>query len=896
MDKNKHIQMDVFNHRNIYADVFIPIMRRSGFNTGVKITYNIICSKQIGVYLSGKDELDKLILMIKKLKSHNISYQITNDKLDFRPMNSTIQIIKTSFTNYEPNENSIKNIVHNIFLSKEILTFNPDEAKLSIIKDALINTLTSFETSETQVNSSKMINVAVKLIYWINSYLKNILDERTETLDKSTMNSKVIHLGDLSHQDSYYMLLSFNLGFDTLYTTFEDTNISHFSKKLLELGKLTKHTNFDKNALLLTLANDKVKNVAPIHKQVSTPQRKTIKDKAIPIASKTNSPSMGNINFNRPGSSKTSNIAPSNGPVFNSNTTSSSSSRPASPTINATKQSNSSQSRPVSSKLVKKEIQSNIVINHKKFDSDINSLLAPLKDRAGFIGDPSRVNPVYFARYIGTDSDKNVYRNRLFKFDNTLSREFRNYTKFQSPIKIGNYADINKKTNLIWQEFSELSLDKLDDFIKFLNGSDVFSFISDENLRNRSSLAIKEVLKIAFHGLDSIPTSKVKNLVIKLIGWLSDHSSTLVNGYSFDKSHNPKIMFYGDIKSHEALYLIFLHYCGMDVIYINSFQDDVFEALDPDELITSVHTLDKVHPLEEFPTSEVMILQQTTAYEASEEISRIVHNDQDGVYKPWQFESYKTMPLTLRTTYDEVFILWDEQARIRTGFKVEKNTIYIPNMFVKISGTQELINEYWNIVSKATSSKLTQFYTKLPFTNIDFSNNEIYAVDTAFENHLTLSFEKLKKHNLYKYSHLSSELQLLIYDKLCMLLDTDILINRNDNDLRLKVVLTVLSLNPELLKLIQSFDFPANIPKLVVYDSDETTFSQADSITMAFLYTLGFDICVLTPTGYNNFEMFIDDKYYSVFKLPNKQFNLELADLKRHSGAKGRGFWASIFG
>ncbi len=65
---------------------------------------------------------------------------------------------------------------------------------------------------------------------------------------------------------------------------------------------------------------------------------------------------------------------------------------------------------------------------------------------------------------------------------------------------------------------------------------------------------------------------------------------------------------------------------------------------------------------------------------------------------------------------------------------------------------------------------------------------------------------------------------------------------------------------------------------------------------MAFLYALGFDICVLTPTGYNNFELFINNKYYSVFKLPNKQFNLSLPDLSKYSNSKTKGFWSGFFG
>tara|TARA_Y100001933_G_C18862495_1_gene506496 strand:+ start:246 stop:572 length:327 start_codon:yes stop_codon:yes gene_type:complete len=108
--------------------------------------------------------------------------------------------------------------------------------------------------------------------------------------------------------------------------------------------------------------------------------------------------------------------------------------------------------------------------------------------------------------------------------------------------------------------------------------------------------------------------------------------------------------------------------------------------------------------------------------------------------------------------------------------------------------------------------------------------------------------------------------------------------------------MTVLNLDDTILRLIQNFDYPASVPKIVIYDPDETTFSESDAITMAFLYFLGFDICVLTPTGYNNFEMYINEAYYHVYKLTQKQFNLALPDLNRYSTKKSKGFWEGLFG
>src|SRR3712207_7091056 len=57
----------------------------------------------------------------------------------------------------------------------------------------------------------------------------------------------------------------------------------------------------------------------------------------------------------------------------------------------------------------------------------------------------------------------------------------------------------------------------------------------------------------------------------------------------------------------------------------------------------------------------------------------VIYSEKDGLFKPWQFENYKTSPLTLRATYDELKLLWNEEARIRSGFKIENGTVYIPD-------------------------------------------------------------------------------------------------------------------------------------------------------------------------------------------------------------------------
>lgn len=852
IDTIKNIQFDQFQSRNVYADLFIPIMRRPGYKSGTSATHSLICVQHLGFQSSINDELSKISTLFQKLNVQKIQYICTHNKLEVNPSNELIQKVKSIIGTNPIDTININSTIENLTISvvdNSILTANHNKA---VIITALSKVLISYINSDSGINTSKLINLTVKLFYWLEHYLIPILKNSTSLIDKESINHKIIHLASMTTLESYYLLMCFHLGFDVLHISFDKVDGFDQANPVSKIAQIISGSNFGSNESLdklyqsLFMPNTQRADTIITSRTPQAEPRKIITTKTQQVKSNAN---------------------------------------------------NNQHVKPISSSLIRKKPSSSTLIKNKKFDGNLNSVLDRLQDRAGYVGLPNPIIPTYFVRYIGVDNNVDEYRNRIFNFDKKISSLSRNYIRIDTNIRINDYSSISNKTSSIWAQFPSLGHHNLDDLIEYLCGADVLDFIKDDSLKNLCYLGIKETLKIAFHGVDSFNTQKVKNLIIKLVGWLKDISEKLFLGYQFQSESNPKVMFYGDIKSHEALFLILLYNCGVDVIYVNSFQDDVFEGFDSYIDIGSVYTLDKVSPMDSFPVAEVMIQKQSTAYSASEEIAKIVHNVNDGVYLPWQFEKYNPIPITLKVTYDEIGILWNEQTRIREGFKVEHSSIYIPNMFVKISGTQENINEYWNFVSTVTSAKHTMFYTKLPFTDEDnFSLSDLSSVDTAFENHNTLSFEKMKAHKFYKYEHLSNELQKVIFDKIVLLINSDILSPAQSNDLKYQIVLSVLTLSEDLLKLIQNFDYSASIPKIVIYDNSEITFSLRDAITTVFLYSIGFDICVLTPTGYNNFEMYINDKFYQVLKLQNKQFYLNIPNLRQYSSAKGKGFWSSIFG
>jgi len=397
--------------------------------------------------------------------------------------------------------------------------------------------------------------------------------------------------------------------------------------------------------------------------------------------------------------------------------------------------------------------------------------------------------------------------------------------------------------------------------------------------------------------------SKVKNFSLKLLSWVYDFVPTLVKNFHFQDTTseeiiNPKIIYYGDIKKHELLFLIFLSNLGCDILYVNSECDRVLELTGDSDAYSKCFELPYKADLKEFPKEEVLTRQETVAVKASRELSNSLYTDADGFYRPWQFEEYKTQPATLKTTFYELKLLWDEPSSLRTGFRVENNTVYIPNLFAKVSGVPSDLTLYWKDLFHFKASDNTLLIPEIPFTKVTYSKADLYSLAFVLDNSGFVDSQKLLAHCCYKFSHLKTSLQHIIIEKINYLMKTDMLKKTIDKDFKLKILMTILNTDKNILQLIQQYDYPTKVPKLVIYDNNESIFSDEDSIMLCFLNLFGLDIVILTPTGYNNIELKIQDKFYDTHRLEEVNFNLPLPDFndeKKYTKEKGKNFFSNIF-
>lgn len=508
----------------------------------------------------------------------------------------------------------------------------------------------------------------------------------------------------------------------------------------------------------------------------------------------------------------------------------------------------------------------------------IEDITTPLKDREEY-SELQNIRPAYFYRYIGIDKEgeegRDEYYNKIFQMDKKLSKSV-GYICFNKPIPMPDIEEINKTANRIQSEFRIRQIDDIASIINRIANSTLLKLSNNELMNNTIKDSFKWIMSLFIKQEAGTNFSKIENFLMKLVVWIDKYYPKLFN--SIEEA--PKVMFYGDIKVQEAYFLLYLSRIGCDVLYINSdtSKDSIFKHIDRKNNLTLLVESNRSEALETFPIAERNVRKATVTFNASQQIQDILYTEDTkvGLYRPWQFENYKTTTVTLKTTYDELKILWNEHAKIRPEFKIENGRVYIPTIFAKVNGVTEDIFEYWKDFQELSHANNVCTITKVPFTNDNYSREDMYASAYLFNKAGLIDTEKLKESNIYKFKYLRLPLQNLILNKINELINSNSFKIPMDGKFRLKILMTIMNMNDEILKLLEKFDYPCDIPKLLIYNNSRIMFSDEDIITISFLNLIGVDIVILTPTSYSNIELVVKDSLFDIHKFPKVEFDLQI--------------------
>lgn len=373
--------------------------------------------------------------------------------------------------------------------------------------------------------------------------------------------------------------------------------------------------------------------------------------------------------------------------------------------------------------------------------------------------------------------------------------------------------------------------------------------------------------------------NRLLNKAVYLVAWMKRYQKDLFQNWQAPEV-GVFLLFGACSGDNEALFLRLLAKLPVDVLVL--LPDLNAPCVLKDPALLDLHKEQSL-PMTDFPVEPSQMRVRTAAYQAEREMDSILYQN-TGLYRAKQHQ--KAEAVTLQTMYEEISLLWDQELKYRPGFAAEGDTVTVPVLLEKICGMKDgPILPYWLDIKKLVTPETT-LVTKLPWqTGLEANPMKPYA--TQFLRQGRLQREKIKQHKDYPYGILRPEIQDYLLDKLQVLLDEKLIAGTYQNGTEYTIVSTILGLPKDLLRRIQNFDFTKKNPKLIIISTTEETLSMEDSILVAFLNLVGFDILFFVPTGYQSIEKYFQKPFANEHQLGPYRYDLQVPDFRTlHEGGK----------
>ena len=82
----------------------------------------------------------------------------------------------------------------------------------------------------------------------------------------------------------------------------------------------------------------------------------------------------------------------------------------------------------------------------------------------------------------------------------------------------------------------------------------------------------------------------------------------------------------------------------------------------------------------------------------------------------------------IKTTFDEISILWDQPAKFRSGCAVRGDRVIVPTIFAKINGVDDGdLKDYWNMVEDLLTPDSIYIIKSPSYKRPDLNVSRVYA-------------------------------------------------------------------------------------------------------------------------------------------------------------------------
>ncbi|PSL34349.1 YceG-like Ter operon protein [Planomicrobium soli] len=411
--------------------------------------------------------------------------------------------------------------------------------------------------------------------------------------------------------------------------------------------------------------------------------------------------------------------------------------------------------------------------------------------------------------------------------------------------------------------------------VAFLDGKGLLPRLKDAGLNRRLRLTLIDILK-AFkeESGGSTTHSSFRRIVTDLVKWTFNHIEPELEKLVFDRGL-PGFLWYGSVTESQKWFLKFSGMFGFHLIVFDPTGERWFSKTIGDQEVLTYSFQVNAESAMPFPAVKPQRV-GTVAYRATKEVDRLLHHDDSGLYKPFQFKSYLTRSILLKTTLDEAFMLAKERALVRPSFAVENGHVVIPVVFAKVMGIEKERKRFWDNIHNLTEREDTKLVRSFPFIE-ERKGNQQFHYRAALGKDGRLDPEKMKTAHWWKYSKLPTGLQTAIGEAIARHVEKPLLFpqpGESFEDLQLYAFSQSMSLPDSVIQLIQLFDYPQYVPTMLFYNEEKDgELSRADANAIALIHTFGLDVIIINPQGHQDIERWVTQEAIDTHWLDERSFN-----------------------
>lgn len=472
--------------------------------------------------------------------------------------------------------------------------------------------------------------------------------------------------------------------------------------------------------------------------------------------------------------------------------------------------------------------------------------------------------------------DKTTYLNELYQFQRQMAAGGRNTVIVENGIQPPANDEISSIRRKNYEDGNQLIMELSSNLI----------FAANMELQRIMKKAFVDVMLEEKQALEG-KWNRLMNRAVYLLCWVKRFQGELFRNWKA-----PEVgcfVYLGGCKNeNEALFVKYLSRLPVDVVLL--VPDLTKKCCFMADNLYEIHGAESLQ-VEKFPSEKSNLHMATAAYHAERELDALMYQN-TGLYRNQQYQ--KAVSVTLRTIYEEIAILWDQELKYRPNFDVADEAVTLPVICAKVSGVKDgEVSQYWAQVKKLVLPDVLVI-KGAPYIRPEDAN-PVKAYATQFLKNGKLLRSKIKEHSCYTYGFLRDEVQEHILDKLQLLLDQRLVRGIYENGTEYTVIATVLNLNKDILRMLQKFDFTKKNPKVIYINTSETVISLQDGILTAFLNLVGFDIVFFVPTGYQCVEKHFNKRIMEEYQIGEYVYDLNIPNFDTVSINPHRSWREKIF-